>query len=56
LIVQEVLLAELNPPTGYDLTCLLALGYPAEQPAGPRRKSVEQIAEFRNDGQRQDRK
>jgi nitroreductase len=41
---------ELTPLGGYDLTCLLALGYPDETPAQPRRKSIEQIAEFREDG------
>ena len=49
LIVREVVVRELNLPREYDLTCLVALGYPDETPAKPRRKSIEQIAEFRND-------
>jgi nitroreductase len=48
MIVREIVARELNPSPGYELTCLVALGYPAEQPAVPRRKSIEQIAEFRN--------
>jgi coenzyme F420-0:L-glutamate ligase / coenzyme F420-1:gamma-L-glutamate ligase len=55
LIVREVVVGELNLPAGYDLTCLVALGHPDETPAQPRRKSIEQIAEFRNDADRLDR-
>jgi nitroreductase len=47
LLVKDVLAAELDLPAGHDLTCLVALGYPLELPAPPRRKAVEQIAEFR---------
>jgi nitroreductase len=52
LIVQEVVLDALNPPTGYEVTCLVAIGYPGETPPQPRRKSIEQITEFRNNGNR----
>jgi nitroreductase len=52
LVAREAVLRELNPPAGYELTCLVALGYAAESPAAPRRKSIEQITEFREDGSR----
>ncbi len=52
LIVREAALGVLNLPTGYDITCLIALGYPDEQPLQPRRKSIEHIAEFRKDADR----
>ncbi len=50
LIASDFLLRDLNVPTGYELTCLVALGYADETPAQPRRKSIEQIIEFREDG------
>jgi nitroreductase len=50
LIAHDLLIRELRPPPGHELTCLIALGYPEEAPAPPRRKSIEQIAEFRQDG------
>ena len=49
LIVQEVVRSELELPFGYELTCFVALGYPEEQPPTPRRKSIEQIVNFRKD-------
>ena len=49
LIAQEAVLAALDLPAGFDVTCFVAVGYPAESPEPPRRKSLEQIAEFRND-------
>jgi nitroreductase len=52
LIVQEVILAGLGVNTGYNVTCLVALGYPDEAPAPPRRKSIEQITEFWNHSRR----
>jgi nitroreductase len=48
LLAQEALAGSLNLPAGHDLTCLVALGHPAESPVPPRRKTIEQIAEFRN--------
>ncbi len=56
LIVRDVVVRELSLPQEFDLTCLVALGHPDETPAPPRRKSIEQIAEFRNDGNGLDRK
>ncbi len=53
LIVQEAVRGALNFAPGYDLNCLVALGYPAETPPQPRRKGIEQIVEFREDGNRQ---
>jgi nitroreductase len=48
LLVQDALAGALDLPAGHDLTCLVALGHPAESPAAPRRKTIEQIVEFRN--------
>jgi coenzyme F420-0:L-glutamate ligase/coenzyme F420-1:gamma-L-glutamate ligase len=36
-----------NMPAGYQPTCVVALGYPAVTPAAPRRKPLDQIADFR---------
>lgn len=52
LLVSDTLRAELNPPPGHELSCMVALGYADENPVTPRRKSVEQISEFREDGER----
>jgi len=51
LLVADPIRVALNPPPGHDLNCLVALGYADENPVAPRRKSVEQITEFREDGQ-----
>jgi nitroreductase len=48
LLVGDALAKALDLPAGHDLTCLVALGHPAESPPPPRRKTIEQIAEFRN--------
>jgi len=56
LVVRETVVRELNLPGEYEVTCLVALGYPDETASPPRRKSVEQITEFRNDGNGLDRK
>jgi coenzyme F420-0:L-glutamate ligase / coenzyme F420-1:gamma-L-glutamate ligase len=52
-VLTAPLLAEnaaeaLGQPVGYELTAFIALGYPAEAPEPPRRKNLENIAEFRN--------
>jgi nitroreductase len=52
LLVQDVLAGALDLSAGHDLTCLVALGHPAELPAPPRRKTIEQIVEFRNNPRR----
>jgi len=49
LVVGEVLSATLALPAGFDVTCFVALGHPAESPEPPRRKTLEQIVEFRDD-------
>ena len=46
LLVPEALAAELTLLAGHEMTCLVALGHPAETPPPPRRKTVEQIVEF----------
>ena len=48
LLAHDKLSTALPLPTGFDLTCFIALGYPDESPAAPRRKSLELIAEFRD--------
>jgi nitroreductase len=48
VLVRDALAKVLDLPAGHDLTCLVALGHPAESPAPPRRKTIEQIVEFRN--------
>ncbi len=52
LLVQDALAGGLDLPAGHNLTCLVALGHPAESPAPPRRKTIEQIVEFRNNPHR----
>lgn len=52
LLVPEAVTQTLELPTGYHLTCLVAVGHPGESPPPPRRKSIEQIVEFRNGPQR----
>ena len=34
-------------PMGFDPTCIVAVGYPGQRPSAPRRKSLEQILEYR---------
>ena len=46
LLVQDLVARALEIPAGQDLTCFVAIGYPAEAPTPPRRKSIEQIVEF----------
>ena len=48
LLAQDRLSTALPLPTGFDLTCFIALGHPDESPPAPRRKSLELIAEFRD--------
>ncbi len=47
LLVLEALTEALDLPPGFVVTCFVAVGNPAESPEAPRRKSLEQIAEFR---------
>jgi len=37
----------LDLPAGFEPTCLVAVGYPAQTPAPPRRKSAEHVVEYR---------
>lgn len=34
-------------PVGFELTCLITVGYPASVPSAPRRKKLEHILEYR---------
>jgi coenzyme F420-0:L-glutamate ligase / coenzyme F420-1:gamma-L-glutamate ligase len=36
-------------PPGYELNCLIALGYPLESPPAPRRKNLEHVVNYVND-------
>jgi coenzyme F420-0:L-glutamate ligase / coenzyme F420-1:gamma-L-glutamate ligase len=36
-----------NVPVGFQPTCVVAVGYPAQTPPPPRRKPLDQIADFR---------
>ena len=47
LLVREAFDAVAGPSPGFEPTCLVALGYPGEDPPAPRRKRVEQIVEYR---------
>jgi nitroreductase len=51
LLAQDALDEHLDLPAGHDLTCFIAIGYPAESPPPPRRKCIEQIVEFRDSRQ-----
>jgi nitroreductase len=48
LIVEEAATRMLELPPGHHITCLIAVGHPAEAPPPPRRKTIEQIVEFRD--------
>jgi nitroreductase len=49
LVVPEAMAAVPGLPPGYDATCLVALGYPAEAPAAPPRKPLDQLVDFRRE-------
>jgi nitroreductase len=46
LAVREVLDHLPGRPPGYDVTCLVALGHPADFPPAPERKGIEHILQF----------
>ena len=52
LLARDLVAGALKLPAGHDITCLVALGHPAEIPPPPRRKSLEQIVEFSSDAER----
>ena len=47
LLAREVWESIPDMPAGFEPTCLVAVGYAAEEPAPPRRKSLEHIVEYR---------
>ena len=49
LLVPEAITRQVTLPAGFELTCLIALGYPAEAPTAPRRKCLAQIVEYLDD-------
>lgn len=46
LLAAEAWQKIISLPPAHSMTCLVALGYPAEQPEAPRRKKLETIAEY----------
>jgi coenzyme F420-0:L-glutamate ligase/coenzyme F420-1:gamma-L-glutamate ligase len=54
LLVQDAVAAALPLPAGFDLTCFVALGHPAESPEAPRRKKLEQCCVYIDDDERTD--
>ncbi len=52
LLAPNVVREHMAVPPGFEITCLVAVGHPAETPAAPRRKTLEQFAVFRNDQRR----
>lgn len=48
LIVPGAVASTLTLPDGFELTCLVAVGYPDEAPEMTRRKELEHIVEFGN--------
>jgi nitroreductase len=49
LVVPESIATTLALPTGFEITCLVAVGYPDEAPEPPRRKALDHIVEFVSD-------
>jgi len=49
LLVPEALEGIGDLPAGFVPTCLIALGYPAEDPPPPRRKEIRHLVEFRGE-------
>lgn len=47
LLASQVWESTPGLPAGFEPTCLVAVGYPAEKPAPPRRKSLGHIVEYR---------
>jgi nitroreductase len=47
LLAREVWESIPDLPAGFEPTCLVAVGYPAEKPSPPRRKSIGHIVEYR---------
>jgi len=45
LLAHEVFGSLPGLPTGFEITCLVALGRPAERPDAPRRKNIRQVLE-----------
>jgi len=54
LLVPEAVAEAIPLPAGFDLTCFVAVGHPAESPEPPRRKNLEQVTEYIDDDDRSD--
>lgn len=47
LLAGDALRVTMSVPEGYEVTCLVALGYPDEAPSAPRRKELAHVMEIR---------
>lgn len=47
LLAREAMAGIPHLPSGFEVSCLVALGYPAEEPPAPRRKKIAHIVEYR---------
>jgi nitroreductase len=47
LLAGEVWRGLPDLPSGFEPTCLVAVGYPAQQPDPPRRKQLRHVVEYR---------
>jgi coenzyme F420-0:L-glutamate ligase / coenzyme F420-1:gamma-L-glutamate ligase len=48
LLAGDVWTSLADLPIGFEPTCLVTLGYPAENPSAPQRKSLEHVLEYRD--------
>jgi nitroreductase len=54
LLAHEVVAQTLRVPAGFEVTCLVAVGHPAESPEPPRRKRLEHIVQYLDDAAQTD--
>jgi nitroreductase len=47
LLAGDVWRSLADLPAGFEPTCLVAVGYPAESPEAPPRKALEHVLEYR---------
>ncbi len=47
LLAGEIWASLSDLPAGFEPTCVVTLGFPAEQPAAPRRKNLKHVIEYR---------
>jgi coenzyme F420-0:L-glutamate ligase / coenzyme F420-1:gamma-L-glutamate ligase len=49
LVAREAIAGALTLPPGCEITCLIAVGHPAETPEPPRRKELTHFVDFQNE-------